>query len=130
MQKSESDNGVVIAFRGDYLHITHPDNFVLLPEDIEGLWHNLAEACKNHNCSRVLNEGNLDFSKVKAYDSYHAGSQAGEIRGLRMACLFPNHQPDERSEFFKMVAANRGANVEFFSARAEALKWLGVENTD
>lgn len=130
MRKLESDNGVVITFREGYLHIMHPDNFVLLPEEIDGLWQNLAEACKSHGCSLVLNEGNIDLSKVKAYDSYNAGTQAGEIRSLRMACLYPNFQPDERSEFFKTVAANRGAKVEFFIDRAEALRWLGVEESE
>lgn len=127
MEKAESQTEVVeIIFRGEYLHITHPDNFVLLPEELNKLWQNLAAACKIHDCRRVLNEGNLDFSKIRAYDAYNSGSQAGEIRGLRMACLFPNYEPDEQSEFFKTVASNRGATIELFTDRAEALKWLGV----
>jgi hypothetical protein len=130
MQKSVPDSDVKITFRDDYLHITHPDNFVILPEDLNGLWLNLAEACKAHGCNRVLNEGNLDLSKLRAFDSYSAGSHAGEIRGLRMACLFPNYQHDEKSEFFKTVAANRGAKVEIFTEKAEALKWLGVDEAE
>ena len=126
MQNSESDNGVVITFRTRYLHITHPDNFVILSNDIVRLWSNLAAACRTYNCNLVLNEGNIDFSQLRAFDSYHAGSQAGEINGLRMACLFTGFQPDEKSEFFKMVAGNRGAKVEFFNDKTEALKWLGV----
>jgi len=128
MQKVESDNGVLITFREGYLHITHPENFVILPEDIDGLWLNLAEACKAHKCNRVLSEGNLNISKLKAFDAYKSGSQAGEIRGLRLACLFPNLKPDNQSDFFKTVAANRGAKVEFFDDRAAALRWLGVKN--
>jgi hypothetical protein len=126
MQNLESNNGVVITFRDGYLHITHPDNFVILPGDLEGLWNNLAEACKMFDCPLVLNEGNIDLSKLKAFDTYYAGTQAGEIDCLRMACLFTNHQLDEKSEFFKSVAAHRGALVEFFTDRAEALEWLGV----
>ncbi len=126
MRNLELNRDVEINFRGNYLHITHPDNFVILPEDLEILWFNLAAACQTHDCNRVLNEGNIDLSKLRAYDSYNAGTQAGEIRGLRMACLFPNFQPDEKSMFFKTVAANRGARVEFFTDRTEALKWLGV----
>jgi hypothetical protein len=126
MPESEPDNGVVITFHDGYLHITHPENFVVLSEEIEGLWQNLAEACRAFGCNRVLNEGNVDLSKLKSYDTYIAGSQAGGIRGLRMACLFYGFEPDEQSEFFKTVASNRGAKVEFFRDRAEALKWLGV----
>jgi hypothetical protein len=129
MQNLESARGVVITFREGFLHITHPDNFVLLSEDINVLWQNLAAACRTFDCRRVLNEGNIDLSKLRAFDSYNAGTQAGEIQGLQMACLFPNFEPDEKSEFFKTVAANRGAKVEFFTDRARALEWLGVAET-
>jgi len=128
MPESEPDREVVITFRDEYIHISHPDNFVILPEAIEGLWQNLAEACKAFGCNRVLNEGSVDLSRLRDFDTYNAGTQAGLIRGLRMACLFPNYVPDEQSEFFKMVASNRGAKVEFFNDRAEALEWLGVMN--
>ncbi len=126
MQNSEFDNGVVITFHDGYLHIMHPDNFVLLSKDLEGLWQNLFKACRAHECNRVLNEGRVDLSRLRAFDSYSAGTQAGEIQGLRMAILFASYEPDERAEFFKTVASNRGAKVEFFDDRAEALKWLGV----
>jgi hypothetical protein len=124
MQNSQSYKGVEFTFREGYVHITHPDNFVILSEDLEKLWVNLAAACRAFDCNRVLNEGNLDLSKLRAFDSYTAGAQAGEIRGLRMACLFHDFQPDEKAEFFQTVAANRGAKVKFFTDRAEALKWL------
>jgi hypothetical protein len=130
MQNSETDNGVVITYRDPYLHITHPDDFVILSEHIDVLWHNLSEACSAHDCRRVLNEGNIDFSQLRAFDSYSAGFQAGEIEGLRMACLFPKYQPDEKFEFFQTVASNRGAKIEFFTDRAEALKWLGVDGSE
>ena len=124
MQNSEPDNGVIITFCENYLHIMHPDNFVLLSEAIEGLWQNLYKACAAYHCNRVLNEGPVDLSQLRAFDSYTAGSHAGEIEGLRMACLFYDYEPDERAEFFKAVAANRGAQVEFFTDREDALKWL------
>jgi hypothetical protein len=128
MQKTETTTETVeITFHDDYLHIRHPDNFVVLPEELDDLWQNLAKACQAHDCRRVLNEGNLDFSKLRAFDSFTAGSQAGEIQGLRMACLFPNYKHDEKSAFFRTVAANRGAQIEFFTDRAEALRWLGVK---
>jgi hypothetical protein len=77
----------------------------------------------------VLNEGHVDLSKLRAFDSYSAGTKAGEIEGLRMAVLFHGYEPDERAEFFKIVASNRGAKVEFFNDRREALEWLGVEGS-
>jgi hypothetical protein len=129
MQNRDSQNDVVISFHDGYLHITHPDNFVLLSKDLDALWQNLFEACRQYKSNRVLNEGNIDLSKLRAFDSYSAGTKAGEIEGLRMACLFPDFEPDERAEFFKTVASNRGAMVEFFTDRRVALKWLGVSGS-
>lgn len=130
MKNFESENGVAITLRDGYLQITHPDNFVVLSEEIEVLWRNLAEACRVFECRRVLNEGSVDLSRLRAYDSYNAGSHAGEIRGLRMACLFPGYEPNDMAELFKTVASNRGARVEFFTDRAAALEWLGIPAED
>ncbi len=130
MQNSESNKDFVITFREGYLHITHPASFVVLPEYIESLWANLFEACRKYNCNRILNEGHLDFSKLRAFDSYSAGSQAGEIVGLRMACLFQDYTLDEKGAFFQMVASNRGSTIEFFTDKTEALKWLRVDTGD
>ena len=130
MQNSESDIGVVITFQDGYLHITHPVNFVVQPQDIEGLWANLFKACQKFDCRKILNEGHLDLSRLRAFDSYNAGSQAGEIVGLRMACLFHGYTLDEKGEFFQMVASNRGSTIKFFTDKTEALKWLGVEAGD
>jgi hypothetical protein len=130
MQNSELYKGVEISFRDGYLHITHPDNFVLLPEDIDVLWMNLTGFCRQYDCRRILNEGRIDLSHLRAFDSYNAGSQAGEIEGLRMACLFHGYVPDEKAAFFQTVASNRGSKVEFFTDRAEALKWLGVAENE
>ena len=126
MPNREPENEVVITFHDGYLHIMHPDKFVILSKDIEALWQNLFEACRNYRCNRVLNVGQVDLSQLRAFDSYSAGTQAGEIQGLRMACLFHGYEPDERAEFFKTVASNRGAKVDFFTDRAAALEWLGI----
>lgn len=129
MQTPDSQNEVVISFHDGYLHITHPDKFVLLSDDLDLLWQNLFKACRAYKCNRVLNEGDVDLSKLRAFDSYSAGTKAGEIEGLRMAVLFHGYEPDERAEFFKTVASNRGAKVEFFADRPAALLWLGVADS-
>jgi hypothetical protein len=130
MQNLKPYKGVEITFRQGYVHITHPENFVVLPADLDTLWMNVANACRIYDCNRVLNEGRVDFSHLRVFDSYNAGYQAGEIRGLRMACLFYDHTPDEKTEFFITVASNRGAIIKYFNDRAEALKWLGVEEDE
>ncbi|HEY8562858.1 MAG TPA: hypothetical protein VIL74_20945 [Pyrinomonadaceae bacterium] len=130
MPNTEPENQVLITYRNGYIHILNPDNFVITPDKIEGLWENLTEACTKYDCNRVLNEGSVDLSKLRAYDSYHSGAQAGEIQGLRMAFLFHGYTPDERADFFKTVASNRGAKIEFFSDRRAALRWLGVSEIE
>ena len=51
---------------------------------------------------------------------------AQSIAGLYMACFFEGYETDELTEFFKTVARNRGAMVEFFNTREEAFRWLGI----
>ncbi|MBS1792465.1 MAG: hypothetical protein JSS81_01355 [Acidobacteria bacterium] len=126
MPESDLTKGVEIELCDGYLHITHPEGFIVSAEALEPLWANLADACRRHRCKKVLNEGRLDFSRLRTYDSYQSGSYAGEIRGLQMACLFYGFIPMDKAEFFKTVASNRGARIDFFEDRASALKWLGV----
>jgi hypothetical protein len=130
MKNLELSNDFEIVFRGNYLHVLHPDNFEISPEGNAKLWEMLAELCKTHNCYRVLSEANIQLRKLKTWNVHHSGSQASEIRGLRLACLFYNYQPDEMSEFFKTVSANRGAKVEFFTDKTAAFEWLGVKETE
>ena len=128
MQNSEPKNDFEIAFHGDYLHVLHPDNFEISPETNQKIWQAINAACKNHKCLRVLSEGKINQRKMKTWNAHESGSQAGGIRGLRLACLFYGYEPDEMSEFFQTVSANRGVKVEFFTDKSAALEWLGVKN--
>ncbi|HVE57212.1 MAG TPA: hypothetical protein VNB22_10320 [Pyrinomonadaceae bacterium] len=115
-----------ITFRGSYVHILLAENYEITPMGVEKMWIATIEACRTYQCNKVLSEGNIHSRKLKAWDAYSSGSQASEVPGLRHACLFYNYQPDDMSEFFKTVSANRGINVEFFTDKEKALKWLGV----
>jgi hypothetical protein len=127
MKNLELSTDFEIIFRGDFLHVVHPDNFEISPEGNVKLWNALETACKTHNCYKVLSEGKINLRKMKAWNVFDSGSQASEINGLRLACLFYNYQPDEMSAFFKTVSANRGAKVEFFTDKTAALEWLGIK---
>ena len=48
------------------------------------------------------------------------------LAGVSLACCFYGYKPDDKSQFFKDVAQNRGVRVEFFGERGAALRWLGV----
>ena len=126
MQKIELENGVKVIFRNGFVNVTHPENFEMSPAAVNEIFTAVAETCKKNACYRVLGEGKLNVSKMNSWDSFNTGTQVGEIRGLQLACLFEDFVPDERFEFFKTVAANRGVRVEIFNRRGAALEWLGV----
>lgn len=119
-----------ITFRGSYIHVRLAENFEINPSGLEKLWDATAEACQKYACNKVLSEGNIRSRKLKAWDAYSSGSRASEILGLRHACLFYNYKPDDLTEFFKTVSANRGSYIEFFTDKTKALQWLGVETDE
>jgi len=127
MRKLDLSTDFEIIFRGSYIHILLADTYEITPPGVEKMWQATIEACRKYNCNKVLSEGNIHARKLKAWDAYNSGSQGSEIPALRHACLFYNYQPDDMSEFFKTVSANRGTSIEFFKSKSEALKWLGVE---
>lgn len=116
-----------IEFRGNYILVRHAPGFEINSQSSAKLWSALAVECKTYNCRRVLREGKPGRRKMNwlaAYDS--AVLATNVIWGLRVACCFENYAADEMTEFFKTVASNRGVEIEFFSDRQEALRWLGV----
>jgi hypothetical protein len=118
-----------IEFHGDYIHVLHSPGFEVTPQSTAKLWAALAAECKTYNCRRVLREGKLGQRKMNWVTAYDSAVQATNvIRGLRIACCFENHTADEMTDFFKMVASNRGVDIDFFPNRHEALRWLGVAN--
>jgi len=119
-----------IIYRGSYIHVLLADNYEITPAGLEKMWHETSAACQQYNCNKVLSEGNIHSRKLKAWDAFSSGSRASEIPSLRHACLFYNYKPDDMTEFFKTVSYNRGTYIEFFTDKALALKWLGVETDE
>ena len=118
-----------IEFRGDYIHVRHAPDFEITPKSSVKLWSALAEKCKTFNCRRVFREGKLRHRKMNWLEAYDTAIQAANyVAGLRVACCFENYEKDELTEFYKTAASNRGVEIEFFSDRQKALRWLGVEN--
>ena len=94
---------------------------------MEKYWAMLGDACADHNCSLVLVEAEAPERNMTTMDAFGSGIRAAEVAvTLKLALCFSGYEPDELSEFFKTVAYNRGVRAEFFSNRADALKWLGV----
>jgi hypothetical protein len=62
-------------------------------------------------------------------DAYQSGAQAAEsIPGMTLAIYIHDYIPDEITQFFKNVAFNRGARIEFFNDKQKALAWLGFQD--
>ncbi len=119
--------GFTIEFTGTYIHIIHAPDYVISPESLDMLWKKLAEACEEHGCLRAFAEGPAPKRDMKAMDAFESGVQAAvAISGLMLACCLEGYEGDKTTDLFKDVAYNRGAHVEFFSDKKEALEWLGV----
>jgi hypothetical protein len=116
-----------VEFRGSYLHVTLGPDYEITPAGTTELWSTVAKACAEHRCTTVLAEGNVIARRMNTNSAFESGSLAGRaVAGLKLAFCMYGHRPDELTEFFKTVARNRGARVQFFSDRRAALEWLGV----
>ena len=124
--ETNMSSDVLIEFRSNYLHAQLSLNYEITPESVTKFWSAIGDARKKYDCKLVLAEGKISSRQMMAADAYNSGKQAGEFAPLRLACLLYDHSPDEVSDFFKIVALNRGVLVEYFTNRVKALRWLGV----
>ncbi|MGB5218687.1 MAG: hypothetical protein WBN66_10355 [Smithella sp.] len=120
-----------LEFNGKYIHIIHAPGYEISPESNEKLWKELSQACKKHNCLKVLAEGSSQKRRVTTMDAYESGAKASEsIPGLKLAICIYEYTTDATTEFFKNVAYNRGVRIEFFKDKKKALAWLGIKDTE
>jgi hypothetical protein len=120
-----------VEFNGKYIQVIHAPDYEISPESNEKLWAELSQACRKYKCLKVLAEGPSQKRKISSMDAFQSGSQASEsIPGLNLATCISEYTPDETTEFFKNVAYNRGANIEFFKDKKKALDWLGIKDTE
>ena len=111
----------------DYLHVALAPGYELRAQGATELMKSVSDVCARHGQRRVLIEGTVAARRMATMDSYAIGALAGSmLAGVSLACCFYGYQPDDKSQFFKDVAQNRGVRVEFFGERDEALRWLGA----
>lgn len=122
--------GFTLDFASDYINVRYPTNYEITPENQQKLWAVVREACRQHNCHRVLAESPTPPKRnMTQIDAFKSAGQAAKVSSeLRVACLYSDYQPDEITEFFVTVAYNKGIRIEFFSEREEALKWLKADS--
>ena len=116
-----------MEFCGAYIHVRLTSGYEISSESMYRLWTDLAEFIRMYKCHRVLSEGLMPSRRMNMAGAFISGEQISQsVSGLLMACYFEGYQPDELTEFFKTVARNRGASIEFFSDREKAFQWLGI----
>jgi len=117
-----------IEFRGDYLHIRHAPGHEIDREAMIELWEAVNEASRIHKCRLIFSEGEIAVRKPKILPAFEAAKMISTTQhGFRIACYFKGHEQSEVTDFFKTAAANRGMQIEYFSDREAAFRWLGVK---
>ena len=120
-----------LEFNGKYIHIIHAPDYEISPESNDKMWKELAKACQKYKCLKVFAEGASQTRRVTSLDAQQSGAQAAEsIPGLKLAICIYEYTPDDITEFFKNVAYNRGATIEFFNDKKKALAWLGFKDEE
>jgi hypothetical protein len=119
-------NDFTLEFCEYFINVNHPAKYEITPEGLSRLWKAIGDACKRHNCRRVLSEAQTPPERRLGTTAAFLSAEDAitSVPGLIMACFFRGYKADDTTEFFKMVAHNRGARIEFFSNREEALEWL------
>jgi hypothetical protein len=111
----------------DYLHVALAPGYEIRPAGAAELMKSVSDVCARQGQRRVLIEGTVAARRMATMDSFTVGTLAGSmLAGVSLACCFYGYKPDDKSQFFKDVAQNRGVRVEFFAERDAALRWLGV----
>ena len=122
-----ADN-VAVEFCGSYIHVKQSGVFELAHPQTRSFWGRLKEICDELDSDTVLIEANsMDISSdmMSAFDS--GVSAADIVSNPTIAICSKDYEPDDMSEFFKTVAINRGAQVEFFTDVRNAVDWLGID---
>jgi len=116
-----------ISVHEGHLLVKLARDFVIAPEAVARQLRAIADAVKKHGIRKVLIEGRIAGREMGTMSAFDAGSLAADLlAGVSIAICLSDHVPDEKTQLFKDTAQNRGARIEFFSDRDEALRWLGV----
>ena len=111
---------------GKYIRIDVEGTREINPSTTNMLWDTVRKAASEFDCVRFLIEGPVGQRNLSVTDMYESGERPlrDGIIGFQAAFCLPNYQPDDLTDFFITVAANRGARIAFFSNWDEAIAWL------
>jgi hypothetical protein len=123
--------GFTVEGRGGYVHVLHVPNYEVTRESMGEVWAELSAVCNRVKCNLVLIEAPSPKRQMDTTAAFETATRIAQIApGIKMAMLLHDYQTDELTEFFKTVARNRGARIEYFSDKENALDWLGVGQTN
>lgn len=121
-------DNIAVEFCGSYIHIKQPGVFALAAPETRSFWARVREICCELDSDTVLIEAYSVETGHDTMSTFDAGVEASTIvDSPTIAICAEGYSPDEAAEFFKTVAINRGAHVEFFTNTNNAVSWLGVE---
>lgn len=117
-----------VEFKGEYIHISHPEGYLVSPDTTQDLWTLVGDACHRFGCWKILATSPSPLRvEMRDVDAYQSAVQAMEaVRGAAIAVCFPAFEPDDTARLFMLAAENRGVQVKFFEHETEALNWLGI----
>ena len=111
-----------------YLHVKHPQGFVITPETARDLWAEIGKLCRENGLHKVLVEADRPERRLDTMSAFDSGRILAEsTSGLTVAICYRDYEFDDISTFFKTVAQNRSVNIEFFNDLDAARKWLDVD---
>lgn len=117
--------GFAVERLDGYVRICHggiPESTI---KTLHEFWVSLAEICEKLDCQRILLIGPDPGTRPDTMAAFESGVEAARIvAGRSLAICWNGFKSDEQAEFFKTVAGNRGARIEFFSETEAAVKWL------
>lgn len=125
-KRAESGAGFFEVERLDgYVLIRHGTIGEVTGEKLGQFWRGLAAICDEVNCRRILLVGPDPGARPDTMSAFESGVEAARtVAGRSLAICWRGFKQDEQVDFFKTVAINRGARIEFFSETEAAREWL------
>ena len=115
-----------IEERDRYLYLVGEGTEDGLEEDIE-IHQMIVNACKEHNCPRVLIDDRNVIYTASVLSIYQLAEHYAKVdipRYIQRAAVLVNRKPGTDNQFFEDVMRNRGINLRIFYDMEEAETWL------
>lgn len=118
------DANFTISFEGDHIKVLSDGDKNL--EFATGLWSAVADACKEHDCFKVLGiaDSTSPMPVVEGYQHAELFRKLGITRNYRVAWVELNQDAKDATYFIETVLFNRGLPGRLFDSVAAAIDWL------